>query len=358
MVPVLRSEIEAENLENKAKAELNNKNYELALKFFKEAKILYLQLNFRGKIAYIEKQLAQLNRVIEFEKKKEKKLEIERKRNEDIADEERKKAIEIEQQKLAAEAKERKGRIFEAEKEENARESHFTQVDMQRAKIREQTRKNELNFEYEKIRDKKIESREEQRELELKEREKALKLKAEEAKKENKLEDKADWALEQAKMAIKYKNFRDAKVHYKEAIDLFKELGWFDQVGILYDEIKNVDKYELEHLRKLEQAKLKKKLEKEDFQKRVDDTLAEKKQEEQKRLEILKSLPPEIKEIMEKANMLKLKAQKEENVNIKRALGRYQYILDLLESIPSDKINLTNEISEVNKKIEELQLKM
>ena len=56
--------------------------------------------------------------------------------------------------------------------------------------------------------------------------------------------------------------------------------------------------------------------------------------------------------------MLKLKAQKEENVNIKRALGRYQYILDLLESIPSDKINLTNEISEVNKKIEELQLKM
>jgi len=94
------------------------------------------------------------------------------------------------------------------------------------------------------------------------------------------------------------------------------------------------------------------------FQKRVNEILAEKKQEEQRELDTLKTLPMELKFMIEKAKMLKQKAEKDVNINIERALGRYQYILELYNSIPKDKVDLTNEISQIENKIAELEAKM
>jgi len=70
---MLKSEVEAEELEKKAKQELKNKNYEVSKSLFEKARDLYLQLNYMGKVGIIEKQLAQIKRVILYEQRLEKK---------------------------------------------------------------------------------------------------------------------------------------------------------------------------------------------------------------------------------------------------------------------------------------------
>ncbi|GAG55086.1 unnamed protein product, partial [marine sediment metagenome] len=62
-----------------AKEELKNKNYEVSKSLFEKARDIYLQLNYMGKVNVIEKQLAQIKRVIEYEQrsKKEPVAEIE-----------------------------------------------------------------------------------------------------------------------------------------------------------------------------------------------------------------------------------------------------------------------------------------
>ncbi|MFX1257570.1 MAG: hypothetical protein ACFFAN_06920 [Promethearchaeota archaeon] len=344
---MLKSEVEAEELEKAAKDNIKNKNYKSAISFFEKAKDIYIQLNFKGKISFIEKQLAQLRRAIEYEKgKRIVKVPVVEKNN-----------FEVDAQRKKVEHLSKKA--FEIKKSAIMDERDLSLADIRRAKLREIIEEGEKKAEIERIRDAKIHVREEQRKKIFKEREEELKNVEETKKEEENLKDKADWAMEQAKMAIKYKKFKDARKYYKEAIDLMKNLGWFDQVSILYQEIKNIEKYEFDYLRKLKQNSFERERIEEQFQKSVNEIIAVKKDEDQKKLEILKTLPPEIKRILEKAQLLKEKALKDKNTNnFQRALGRYQYILELYKSIPVDKIDLTSDILEIEKKIAELEAKV
>ena len=54
--PNNKFEKEAEDLENQAKEEMANKNYDLALLLYMDAKDIYLQIGFRGQVGIIEKK--------------------------------------------------------------------------------------------------------------------------------------------------------------------------------------------------------------------------------------------------------------------------------------------------------------
>ena len=94
---------------------------------------------------------------------------------------------------------------------------------------------------------------------------------------------------------------------------------------------------------------------KEKFQERVDQIISEKKQKEQLRLAQMRALPPEIRKKIEKTNMMREKAQREENLGKKEiALKRYEYILNTYTSISNDIVDLSTDISEIQKKISEM----
>ena len=46
---------------------MKNKNYQSAFKLFEEAKQIYEFLRLRGKIGFVEKQLALIKKVIDYE---------------------------------------------------------------------------------------------------------------------------------------------------------------------------------------------------------------------------------------------------------------------------------------------------
>ena len=204
----------------------------------------------------------------------------------------------------------------------------------------------------------KIKEREDIKKKKVQRSEQEFKVAAENEKKKQVSIKDAEIAMDRAKMAIDNKEFKEAKAFYKEAIDIFKTLGWFDQVEILYREIKHVEIYKEEYLKKkiLEAQKQQKE---EQFQKRVDALLEEKKQKDELRSAKFKKIPSDIKNTIDKVNLLIEKAEKEVNANIyQRALNRYQYILELYKSIPPEKFDLTSEKLEIKKKIDDLKLKV
>jgi hypothetical protein len=97
----------------------------------------------------------------------------------------------------------------------------------------------------------------------------------------------------------------------------------------------------------------------EEFQKRVASTLTEQKRFQEKQLKKLSALPPEVKVKLEKAKLIKLKAEKDEELKrYTRVIGRYEYLLDLYKSIPVEFVNLSEEISDAEKKISDLKEKL
>jgi len=342
---MLKEEIEAEELEKKAKDEMKMKNFEAAMTLFEKSKKIYEELNYKGKVVFIEKQIAQLKRAMDYEKQKgiSKTPTIEK------SDQVRKNERIYEEVKFPKEIYKKNGLN---------KEEILSEAEERRNKLRLQTLENEKKLESEKISNAKILEREKQKKQEIKEYEVQLKEEQEQLKKQAELKELGGWALEKAKVAVKNKDFDEAKVRYKESIDIFKQLGWFDQVSVLYDEIKNIEKYKVEDIKKRDHDSQKLKREDVEFQNRVNGILLEKKIEEEKKTDRLKGLTPEIKHIMEKAKAVQQKAEKEEKVNINRAIDRYQYIIELYKSIPKDKLDLTADISQIEEKIENLKSKI
>ena len=166
-------------------------------------------------------------------------------------------------------------------------------------------------------------------------------------------------ALDRAKMAIENKEFKEAKSFYREAIKIFKELGWFDQVDILYQEVKHIEIYKEEYFKKKKSQLQKRQDQEAHFQKRVDALLDEKKQKEELKSAKFKKIPSDVKITIDKVRLLLEKAKKEENANLpQRALNRYQYILELYNSIPPEKLDLSDEKFELKNKIDDLKLKI
>jgi hypothetical protein len=73
-------------------------------------------------------------------------------------------------------------------------------------------------------------------------------------------------------------------------------------------------------------------------------------------LEQMSAFPPEIKAKLEKIELIKEKADKEESLNkLGRVLERYKYILKLYLSIPKETVDLTQKISNIKQKISQLE---
>ena len=204
-----------------------------------------------------------------------------------------------------------------------------------------------------------VQEQHEQRNQKWKEHQNKLKLLREKKMQEEALTVKAQDLLSKGNQSLQQKDYDEAKSLYKQAIELFTQLGWRDQITILRNELLNIDRYKKEEELKLERATLKKLEEEQEFQKKVSSVLSEKQRYKAKLQQRQLALSPEIRNKLEKAELIRAKAEKEESMNkFSRVLARYQYILQLYESIPKDSIDLSIKVSEIEQKILELKAKL
>ena len=199
----------------------------------------------------------------------------------------------------------------------------------------------------------------EQRKLKSKEHRDKIQLFRENKKHEDELINKGQEILEMGNQKLKQKDYDAAKVLYTQAIELFTQLGWHHQITILKKELRNIDLYKKEEELKLKKASYSKVKEEQDFQQRVSKVLNEKQKHQAKQQERRRAVSPEIKSKLEKVELVRAKADKEESmIKFSRVLARYQYILSLYNSIPKDAIDLSEQISEVEQKILDLKAKL
>ena len=67
--PYDKLEKKAEDLEIQSKIELNNKNFTPVISLLEEAKSIYAQLGFHGKIGMINQRIVRVRNLIKFEEK-------------------------------------------------------------------------------------------------------------------------------------------------------------------------------------------------------------------------------------------------------------------------------------------------
>jgi hypothetical protein len=227
-------------------------------------------------------------------------------------------------------------------------------------KIFEQMRKTEIEEQRFKERTKTlIEIQQEQRKQELYEREKRVQLLKEQKKKEEAQLAQAQDLLAKGKQMLDKKDYEEAKRYYSESAELFSQLGWTNQVSILQNELRNIDRYKKEDQMKQQQVLLSKVESDRQFQQSVSKALSEKNRKDQTEREKFGALPIEIQTTLEKVELLKSKAEKEETThNFSRALARYEYIKTLYQSISKEIMDLTEEISNIEVKIAELKAKL
>ncbi len=198
-----------------------------------------------------------------------------------------------------------------------------------------------------------------QRNQKWKEQQNKLKLLRKKKMQEEALTAKAQDLLNKGNQSLQQKDYGEAKSLYRQAIELFTQLGWRDQITVLRNELLNIDRYRKEEELKLERTTLKKLEAEQEFQKKVSSALSEKQRYKAKLQQRQLALSPEIKNKLEKAELIRAKAEKEESMNkFSRVLARYQYILQLYESIPKDSIDLEQKIFDTEQKILKLKAKL
>ena len=201
--------------------------------------------------------------------------------------------------------------------------------------------------------------KEQQMNVESKHKEKLKKLQTlrEEKKEKDELIAKGQGLLEKGNEKLKQKENDQAKSFYTQPIELFTQLGWHNQITILEKELRNIDRYKKEAEKKEEITKINKLKQEQDFQTRVSQVMDEK-QKYNKKQQPQTGVSPDIRSKLHKIKMVREKAEKEENSNnFSRALARYQYILELYQSIPKESIDLSKKVSEVEQKILDLNAK-
>ncbi|MEJ2249526.1 MAG: hypothetical protein P8Y70_11435 [Candidatus Lokiarchaeota archaeon] len=222
--------------------------------------------------------------------------------------------------------------------------------------------KTEENIRKSKERDeslKRIEERQKRLEKENSElKKKSVKTREMETKKKVLLME-AEKALDKAKNCVDNNQYEKAREFYRTAIKIFKDLKWFDQVDVLYKEIKNLEAYKREYLKNLKEEEKRKKQLEMDYEKRIQKLKSESEFKKRSNLRDKQSLPKDIKKELERARMLLKKAEKEYEVcKYDRVLSRYNIILKIYRSIPKDLINFENEINELNSKIQTIKSKI
>lgn len=190
----------------------------------------------------------------------------------------------------------------------------------------------------------------------IREKQEKLRKIKEEKETQEELINQANQYLDQGNKRLKEKKYDEAKDYYTQSIKIFTNLGWNNQVRTLNQELKNIELYKKEDERNLVIEQQKKLQSQQKFEKRVSTILDEKEKYLKKEKTI--TLPPEIRQKLEKATFTKEKAEKEETIpNFKRALARYEYVLDLYKTIPQEYLDLSEEIAYVQQKISELKEK-
>jgi len=168
------------------------------------------------------------------------------------------------------------------------------------------------------------------------------------------LEKEAEKLERQSKTEFREKNFTSAIHLLEEAKDIYSKLGFQGKIGMIDQRIarlNNLVKFEKQD------SALKTKGE-EAFQKRVDGVIKEKQRFTEKKLAEQRAMPPEIQKKFERINLLVEKAEKEEKLGkYTRVIGRYEYILEIYNSVPKDLGDFSPQIHEIEKKIALLQTK-
>jgi len=196
------------------------------------------------------------------------------------------------------------------------------------------------------------------RKQQIEERRARVKALQEKKKREEELLKEAEDLLTNGKKALINKDYDKATFSYQQAIKIFNQMGWLDQTRTLQKELRNIELYKKEEQRKIEQKILVKKQEEHDFQKRVDSITSEQQRYEEKKLDQHLVIPPLIRNKLEKVNLAKIKAEKEEKMGkFDRVISRFQFILEEFKSIPNDVIDLSREISATEQKLRELKEK-
>ncbi|MHA2035095.1 MAG: hypothetical protein ACW972_10185 [Promethearchaeota archaeon] len=168
------------------------------------------------------------------------------------------------------------------------------------------------------------------------------------------LEKEAEKLEKQSKAEFGKKDFVLAISLLEQAKDIYAKLGFQGKISMIDQRIarlNNLVKYE-------QQDTVIKTQGEEAFQKRVDDVTKEKQRYTQKKLAEQRALSPEIQRKFERIHLLVNKAEKEEKLGkFSRVIGRYEYILEIYNSIPKDTGDFTQQVNEIEKKIALLQSK-
>jgi len=162
------------------------------------------------------------------------------------------------------------------------------------------------------------------------------------------IEKEAENLEKQSKEEFNKKNFILSISLLEEAKEIYRKLGFQGKVGMLNQRIarvKNLIKHEQQGAVTITKSQ-------DEFNKRVKKVETEQQRHQEKQLAEQKVLPSEVQTTLEKIKLLVEKAGREEKLgNYPRALERYEYVLELYRSIPIEIINLSNEISEIEKKL-------
>ncbi|MHA1803164.1 MAG: hypothetical protein ACTSU4_01380 [Promethearchaeota archaeon] len=312
---------------------------------------LEIEANEIKELKYIEQEKNRIEK--EIQKLIEKKNEL-KKREQDL------KKI-IEEKNLSFNESEKldkstKKQLIIQEQIDEKRKKELEEAGQKRRKILEKLKKEEEKRIQEKERLERLKQAELKRLEKLREEEELLKSMKEKEEKKNQLKKEAETALERGRAFLDKKKFKEAKKAYHEAINRLKTLGWFDQVEILYNEIKNIEKYETEYLKQVKyEAQIREERELE-FQKRLEEMRIQKEEEERAKLLEMNSLPIEIKNKINKANLAIEKGEQEEAAGeIEKALGRYQFALSLFKSISLPNHDFSKNIAEIETKISKIK---
>ena len=201
-----------------------------------------------------------------------------------------------------------------------------------------------------------IKQQQDLRKIQIQERRDKIREIEEKRKQEEQLQSELDNLLDSAKKAITNKKYNDAKLFYENAIKILSQLGWFNQVRTLQKELRNIEIYKKEEEANTIQKTIAQQKYQEEFEERIKKANMEQKQYLEKSMEQLESLPSEIQQKLKKANLIKRKAEKEEELQkYDRVASRYQYILNIYKTISKDAVDLSEEISKIETKIAELK---
>ena len=169
------------------------------------------------------------------------------------------------------------------------------------------------------------------------------------------IEKEAENLEKQSKEEFNKKNFILSISLLEEAKEIYRKLGFHGKIGMLNQRIarvKNLIKHEQQDMATITKSQ-------DQFDKRVKKVETEQQRYQERQIAEQKVPPSEVKITLEKIKLLIEKAGREEKLgNYPRAIGRYEYVLELYRSIAIEIINLSNEISEIEKKLSIIRTKI